>query len=303
MHIVDFVETYARYKNLVHSSKRHFRFVAKLFIKDTNISHFEDISNESFVDWRETVLGRKAKPETWNNYLRHIRAMINLGNSRKFFLCESDPIDLYARSHSKAPKTISLNDLKKVLRYLESGQTTFRPNWFWIALIRVFFYTGARRRQIAGLRWKDIDFELKEIYLSSQSSKNLKGWTIPAADAVLKELEIVRRHTLEVVGADENFDDRYVFDISLFRKRFKCKGKMTLVSISNLFYRLGGKSGVVISSHRLRHTFATILAQQGRYRDLQKLMGHKSINTTMVYVHPDLESARQLLNHLDDSGI
>ena len=46
----------------------------------------------------------------------------------------------------------------------------------------------------------------------------------------------------------------------------------------------GQRVGVKVSSHRLRHTYATQLLNAGcPVTSLQKLMGHRNLNTTMIY--------------------
>ena len=49
------------------------------------------------------------------------------------------------------------------------------------------------------------------------------------------------------------------------------------------------------STHKLRHTTATLLYKHGNVdiRTIQKILGHKNIGTTEVYTHVDEESLRQ----------
>ncbi|GAB4030029.1 tyrosine-type recombinase/integrase [Spirosoma gilvum] len=49
--------------------------------------------------------------------------------------------------------------------------------------------------------------------------------------------------------------------------------------------------------HWARHTFATrFLRHGGRLEVLQQLLGHKHIETTMIYVHVDKERKREEIN-------
>ena len=47
------------------------------------------------------------------------------------------------------------------------------------------------------------------------------------------------------------------------------------------------------SSHKLRHTAATLMLQNGvDVRTLQEVLGHENLNTTQIYTHVDNENLR-----------
>lgn len=63
--------------------------------------------------------------------------------------------------------------------------------------------------------------------------------------------------------------------------------------IQERLYRYGNTVGVKVSPHRLRHTLATRLLNQGMpITSIQRLLGHDKLSTTMVYAHVHDETVR-----------
>ena len=54
-----------------------------------------------------------------------------------------------------------------------------------------------------------------------------------------------------------------------------------------------GLDSTLYSSHKLRHTAATLMLQNGvDVRTLQEVLGHENLNTTQIYTHVDSENLR-----------
>ena len=303
MKIVDLTEMYLRERNVAYYTKIHFRFVARLYVKDMNISEIQLVTHESLVCWREKVLARNSSESTWNNYLRHIRVLINFAAMKDIIVDTPSMYMLSVTCFEEKPKVMRIEDLRKVIEYLKSEKSPFQPSWFWVTMTRTFFYTGMRRRQLAGLRWEHINFSDHTIKLVALTSKNKRSWYIPAARQVIDDLEKLRHKTHKLVGDDKPFGKRFVFDIELFNSKFKCEDRVKESTVSNFFKRLSIKSGIRVSAHRMRHTMATELASKGKYKELQQILGHANVKTTMKYIHPELQTIRDLLDTLNDSGI
>lgn len=57
-----------------------------------------------------------------------------------------------------------------------------------------------------------------------------------------------------------------------------------------------------IHPHILRHTFATRLMRTASTRVVQELLGHKSLQSTQVYTHPNSQDLRKAIDSLNSGG-
>jgi integrase len=196
-------------------------------------------------------------------------------------------------------KTIKVASLEHMLATIERNKEQFAPPWFWITVVKVLFFTGIRRQQLLMLKWRDIDFESREIFLSLEGSKTHREWTIPLPNGCYTPLLELKTQTLQLTDAD-NIQDQPVFRLHLFNPKFSGFG-LTKHQIEGFFKKLSKLSGERISVHRLRHTMATLVAQSGETPDLKSLqyiLGHTDIRTTMGYVEPKKEHLARVLDQL-----
>lgn len=141
-------------------------------------------------------------------------------------------------------------------------------------------HTGMRRGEIFNLQWTDIDWQNKRITVRER--KNNTTMIIPINDYVFRML--VRLHkttTSAFVFPGKDGKRRYTL-----RTAFEAACRRA--NIKNLRF------------HDLRHTFGTDLVNSGADISIVKqLMGHKSIMSTMRYVHPSEERMRKVLENRD----
>ncbi len=145
-------------------------------------------------------------------------------------------------------------------------------------LIRFAAYTGLRRGEICALRWLDIDWDVPMIKVTQSlsgselsSTKSRKGREVPLGTPVVEALKRLRSRPNFTSGED------YVFatlagdrpDASAIRRRYIAARDLAPAE--------------PLRFHDLRHTAASLFIQTMDPRDVQKIMGHKSLRTTEGY--------------------
>lgn len=133
--------------------------------------------------------------------------------------------------------------------------------------------TGLRLGELLSLQWKDVDFAQRVVRVQNSdvfTTKNKRNRCVPMTSRLYAMLEV--RKTRATCGL-------------VFHNNFR---RMTEDNVSKTFKRHVRAAGLghELHFHSLRHTFATWLAQAGvSIFEIQKLLGHSSISTTMVYAH------------------
>jgi len=155
-------------------------------------------------------------------------------------------------------------------------------------LLKVLFLTllntGLRISEALELKVADIDFEEK--LLRVKHGKGNKFRIIPLNSFIAGFLR-------EYLAGRQPKDSQYVFSTAT--------GRLSTQYTGTLFKQLEKASGLDISfsPHILRHTFACRLLKSGaNLVNVQRLLGHTSLNTTGIYLHTDVSELRSSVNNL-----
>lgn len=188
--------------------------------------------------------------------------------------------------------------------------------WVLYPLVNIICYLGLRREEALGLKWEDIDFDKKTIYIcrarvvanrqvydkepKSKSSVRILYMNQELENA-LKEVRNKQIENKELLG--EIYRDSGYIVVS------QSGEPMNPGSVSSMFGKFvkQNKSLEHIHLHGLRHTFASILINKGvPIYHVSKIMGHGSTHITEnTYAHLFRETHENILstiNYIDKTA-
>jgi integrase/recombinase XerD len=170
-------------------------------------------------------------------------------------------------------KVLSREEVKRVMRMADFTRYGLRDR----VALALSIQAGMRIGEIAALKTGDvrgIDGRAVEvIHLSKHQTKGSKSRRV-FLSAALQTL--LNTYLAEI----EQLDDSRPFIPSS-----RTRGHFSNVSLSSRLKAIYESAGIKTSSHSGRRTFATALHERSvGIKTIQHLMGHKSIQTTAIYV-------------------
>lgn len=282
--------------------------IARLFDERSGIESVDDINYESiqrFKDYTLNVVGAVAV--TYNGYLRYLKLLgrwaFEEGLMARNWFERIKP----APVPEVPPKGLDDEVFTAAFEYLKTSPGALKPAWFWLIVIRFFYLTGVRRRQLVSVEMQDLDLDARILVASYRGSKTRREWEIPLSDALVDDLQYLIERNEDALGRPMLPDDR-VFNVCRFYDRYKPDprhpGAMTPESVTGFMRRLSRAIGMRIGAHRIRHTLATELCNpkdENEEPDLfavQHILGHTSLRTTRGYVHTRLARPRRLIQRV-----
>lgn len=193
-------------------------------------------------------------------------------------------------------------------------------------IAQLMYGTGMRLMEALRLRVKDLDFERGQVIVRAGKGNKDRCTVLPRSlvAPLQSHLDKVKALHLKDLAAgqgsvalpfalarkyphaDREWGWQYVFPSGKFStargdtvlRRHHLDEKNLQRSIRHAALR--GQFGKPVSSHTLRHCFATHLLEDGYdIRTIQELLGHKDVSTTMIYTHVLNRGAQGVVSPLD----
>lgn len=231
----------------------------------------------------KTIKRKLAVIKAFFNYLE-FDEIIDINPFRKLRVSLKEPKML--------PKTLDLKEIQLILKYLYTlkQKHQFRDTCSYKLLVRdivtieMLFSTGVRVSELSNLKTNEINIKTGIIKIFGKGSKER---IIQICDHEVLSLlkEYVKLFNLE--------NQRGYFLLNRLEKRFSEQGIRLMVKK----HQEQVNASKHITPHMFRHSFATLLLEEGvDVRYIQNMLGHASISTTQIYTKVNTKHQRKILN-------
>ncbi|MDB4947576.1 MAG: Tyrosine recombinase xerC [Gemmatimonadetes bacterium] len=156
-----------------------------------------------------------------------------------------------------------------------------------LAIVETFYGCGLRVSELAGLNLADVDLVSERMRVMG---KGRKERIVPVGRMAVRSLRAYYEARERVMEASARGDRRAVF-VGQTGRRLSVRQVQNI--IGTFLDGIAGESG--LSTHSLRHTFATHLLDAGAdLLAVKELLGHASLSTTQIYTHTSKERLKQV---------
>lgn len=178
-----------------------------------------------------------------------------------------------AKKNLKLPVVLSREEIGKIIKVTTNIKHKL--------ILMFLYYAGLRLDEVRNLKWGDLDFDREIIHVKITKGKKER---VIFLHSRLKEM--LKVYSIGTEG------------LIFLAQRGKKYNKRTIQQmVKNAAKKAGIKKGV--TPHTLRHSFATHLLEGGAdIRYIQKLLGHKNLQTTQIYTHVANKDIKKLANLL-----
>jgi len=227
---------------------------------------------------------------------------------------------LRANRPKRLPIVLSQDEVRRLLNELSGVHR---------AIARLMYGCGLRLLECMRLRVKDLEFDLGQIVVREGKGDKDRRTMLPQILREPLREHLTSVYSLHVVDLNAGFgavylpyafarkdasaatdwEWQYVFPSSRLsvdpRTNIKRRHHLDENAVNRVFAKAAERAKFTkrVTSHSLRHSFATHLLESGTdIRTIQELLGHADVETTMIYTHVLNKGGRGVPSPLDQLG-
>ena len=268
--------TVASYQTTVKS----FIDFVKQYDKPLSFENLKKIDIMNFLEYKNMVLEKQSELQMSSKklYITHLKTFFTFINENLDTDIKLSTIfKINIKVPRRTPKGVENKDVKTLETYLASLTLENFLNVRASLILKILLYSGARRGELEVLKTNDFH-EDGELYVIHTIGKGDKERTLYIAKKYIqKELSYYQKHEIGYVASTKSGK---VMD-----------GSQIYRLLNNVYKKIGIR---YTGAHILRHTFAkTMLAKDVNIVTVKELLGHASIQTTMIYTNPNQKEVQR----------
>ena len=250
---------------------KHLSYLAKSDPRTLKPKDFEELKQRKLTEVDKKT-GRVLAPKTVQHILATARHIFNHAIKNELIKNLTNPI---GSGRVRMPKVenqkIGFFTKEKAQELLELLQQ--RENQRLYELTTLLLFTGARFSEVARLTWSDINFNTNLIYFASSKDGNARY--IKMSNRVLEVVNTLYKNKINNLVIP-----------TINGNKYEKMPKEWQIEVDKLIPGNDDANKDRLTTHSLRHTHASWLAQSGvDILHIKEQLGHKKIETTMRYSH------------------
>lgn len=189
------------------------------------------------------------------------------------------------KMQKRQPVYLTLSETELLLDTINKEKNEFLRNRD-LAIVFTFLTTGMRLSELVSVDLKDIKDD--HFSIVGKGNKERTIYLTKNCIDLIDNYIMIRKNYLKEVKVDALF-------ISTRKKRISNRAVQSTV---DKYLKKAGFDTRVYSTHKLRHTAATLMYKYGNVdiRALKDVLGHESVSTTQIYTHLDNEDLKNAVN-------
>jgi integrase/recombinase XerD len=266
------------------------QFLSFISGKNIDIKTPECVNKDLIIDFLKHLL-EKYKIKSVKRKIACLKAFFNFLESEDIILVNPfRKVKIHLKEPKVLPKALNLNEIEGIIRnaYKQvppiTDSYTYKSTIRDIAVIELLFATGFRVSELCNIKTNEIDFDNSFVKVNGKGSKE-RVIFIENKDVIIALKNYATLFQDKIQNSDYFFLNRFNSKLSEQSVRYMIKKHAQAVKI-----------GRNITPHMFRHSFATLLLEEGvDIKYIQHFLGHSSIMTTQIYTQVNKEKQKEIL--------
>jgi integrase/recombinase XerC len=239
----------------------------------------QKVSEASVGEYKNLLSMENMKAVTINKYITILKTFFNWSEKQKFIKTNPGENILFLQKEERLPIIVRKDDMNKLIEDAEKDPLQRNQD---VLMFEIFYGCGIRTNELCHVKIQEVNFEKSTLKITE--GKGGKERIVAFPNTILTRLKNYKSGITTTFPMNEY----------LFPNR---TGKR--MGTSTAYKRISGILGKVLGkkkgAHTLRHSFATVMLEEGApMKAIQMQLGHASMATTELYTHNTITRLKEL---------